>query len=284
MPASYGTDHGHTALGTFDLDYRRGGFYNWREAKWMLLLNVNLRDLILWNQQNGEPFFATTDNSDGGLVIFATIDGPEFDAHQQLRRARLRLRRHPAARRHRRLRRSDRRDRGDRPGDVRRSATSTAAPSTAATPRQPASLIGDSVNVLSSNYWRSGATGALRCNCCTTFCRDGQSALASPSAARNAQSTWINAAFLGGVDTTPAGSGAATTTAASRTIRASTRTGAARRSPTGARSSPSASPTHVERRLVRHRRHRQRLQHLQPAESQLELRRGASTTPPTCRR
>ena len=42
----------------------------------MLLLNINVRDLILWNQQNGEPFFATNDSSEGGMVIFATIDGP----------------------------------------------------------------------------------------------------------------------------------------------------------------------------------------------------------------
>ena len=46
----------------------------------MLLLNINVRDLILWNQQNGEPFFATTDSSEGGIVIFATIAGPDSNA------------------------------------------------------------------------------------------------------------------------------------------------------------------------------------------------------------
>ena len=34
-----------TASTAFDTDYRRGGFYNWRERKWMLLLNINVSDL-----------------------------------------------------------------------------------------------------------------------------------------------------------------------------------------------------------------------------------------------
>ena len=42
----------------------------------MLLLNVNVRDLILWNTANGQPFFHTTDSTDGGLVIFPSVQGP----------------------------------------------------------------------------------------------------------------------------------------------------------------------------------------------------------------
>src|SRR5262249_29936084 len=63
-----------------DLVYRRGGFWNWRERKWMLLLNINVRDLILWNSQNGSPFFSGADPSEGGIVIFATVDGPNSNA------------------------------------------------------------------------------------------------------------------------------------------------------------------------------------------------------------
>ena len=189
----------------FDLDYRRGGFYNWREKKWMLLLNLNVSDLIAWNQDNGEPFFATTDNTEGGLVIFATVDGPDS---------------------------ATRNNYGVRlfgsadiplPGGIGVSPDPTGVTvvsdqaiyvlgnynrGTAAggLPRQPASVIGDSVNVLSQAYWRSANPVICGGNCCTTqFCRDGQSVLPLSNAARDAQTTWINAALLGGVDTTPSG-------------------------------------------------------------------------------
>ena len=56
-----------------DMDYRRGGFYNSREGRWMYLLNVNMRALIDWNQANGAPFFTPADATDGGLVIFLSV-------------------------------------------------------------------------------------------------------------------------------------------------------------------------------------------------------------------
>jgi len=64
-----------------DNDYRRGGFYNWREAAWMLLLNVNIRALIDWNEANGAPLFpleltpATTTH--GGLVFFLSVQAAD---------------------------------------------------------------------------------------------------------------------------------------------------------------------------------------------------------------
>jgi hypothetical protein len=64
-------------------------------------------------------------------------------------------------------------------------------------PRQPAALIGDSINVLSNNYWSATCVGNL--------CRDGQSVANLGNASRLATDTRINAAFLGGVDTTPVG-------------------------------------------------------------------------------
>jgi hypothetical protein len=196
---------------SFDLDYRRGGFYNWREQKWMLLLNINVRDLIVWNAQNGEPFFATADSSEGGLVIFATIDGPDSALRNDYG-----VRVFGSA---------------DLPilslvgqpdgigvatdptgvtvasdqamdviGDFNRG---TAA---GGLPRQPASLIGDSINILSAAYWRSANPALCAGNCCSTqFCRDGQSVLGLDDAARGAQTTWVNAGLLGGVDTTPSG-------------------------------------------------------------------------------
>jgi hypothetical protein len=200
----YGTLMGN-ALGAFDLDYRRGGFYNWRERQWMLLLNINVRDLILWNSQNGEPFFATNDNSEGGIVVFATVDGPNSNTINNYGIRIFGSNDIPLA------------------GGIGVSADPTGVTIASdqavyvlgdfnrglvngGTPRQPASLIGDSINVLSQRYWSAACVGAL--------CRDGQSVsvLSDANAAgqpRDAQSTWVNGAFLGGVDTTPPNGGSA---------------------------------------------------------------------------
>ena len=194
------------AIGSFDLDYRRGGFYNHREDRWMLLLNLNLTDLIAWNATNGEPFFATTDDSDGGLVIFVTIDGP---ASAGINNYGVRI-----------FGSAD----IPLPGGIGVVADPTGVTvvsdqamyvighynrGTAAggLPRQPAALIGDSVNVMSQRLWR-GASAATGCggDCCTgNLCRDGQSVDTLGSSRRSADSTWINSAFLGGVDTTVVG-------------------------------------------------------------------------------
>lgn len=58
-----------------DTDYRRGGYYNHREGKWMYLLNVNVRALIEWNAQNGDPLFPHDDDTDWGLVFFLSVQG-----------------------------------------------------------------------------------------------------------------------------------------------------------------------------------------------------------------
>jgi hypothetical protein len=63
-----------------DTDYRRGGFYNQRERKWMYLLNVNVRALIEWNARNGDPLFPHGDRTDWGLVFFLSVQGPNSNA------------------------------------------------------------------------------------------------------------------------------------------------------------------------------------------------------------
>jgi hypothetical protein len=65
-----------------DMDYRRGGFWNHREQQWMYLLNVNLRALIEWNARNTDPLFPHADTTDGGLVFFFSVDGPNSNAAQ----------------------------------------------------------------------------------------------------------------------------------------------------------------------------------------------------------
>jgi hypothetical protein len=192
-----------TAPAVFDGDPRRGGFYNHREDKWMLLLNINVRDLILWNQQNGEPFFSHTDNSEGGIVIFATIAGPESNSPHNRYGVRIF-------------------GSNDIPlsggigvssdptgitvasdqamyvvGDYNRGTVN------GGTARQPASIVGDSVNILSERFWRSGIGAICGTNCCTTrWCRDGQTGAGLDDASRDAMNTYINAAFLGGEDVT----------------------------------------------------------------------------------
>jgi hypothetical protein len=60
-----------------DHDYRRGGFYAHREGKWLTMLNVNMRALIDWNEANAGVFFDPTDRTNGGIVIFLSVQGPE---------------------------------------------------------------------------------------------------------------------------------------------------------------------------------------------------------------
>jgi hypothetical protein len=63
-----------------DYDYRRGGFYNHREGKWLYMLNVNIRALIDWNELNSDVLFSHTDSSNGGLVFFLSVQGADSDA------------------------------------------------------------------------------------------------------------------------------------------------------------------------------------------------------------
>ena len=61
-----------------DNDYRRGGFYNWREHKWMMMLNVNIRTLIDWNEAHSNALFDAADVSDGGLVFFLSVKASDI--------------------------------------------------------------------------------------------------------------------------------------------------------------------------------------------------------------
>jgi hypothetical protein len=199
----YGTDMRASAPATptvqpFDDDPRRGGFYNWREGKWMLLLNLNIGDLLAWNTANSGPLFNPQDTTDGGLVIFVSIDGPNSTVKPNNYGIRVFGGKDlpitsPNA--------------GDPTGltlvsdqalyvlgDYNRGAAGDL-------PWQPAALIGDSINVLSSNYFHQTLCGTN--NVCTR--NDKQSNISLDQADRNGTSMTINSAFLGGVDTTVPG-------------------------------------------------------------------------------
>lgn len=200
-----------------DNDIRRGAYYNWRERQWMLLLNVNIRDLIAWNAANGQPFFNTNDSTDGGLVVFLSVQGPNSLVQNNYGVRIFGSANIPI------------------PGGIGVSANPTGitvvsdqaiysvgdynrGPVNAGDlARQPAALIADTVNVMSNNYWQGNGSTPTQLGTCTNGCscdigggtlrarNDCQSVLTLGDASRAGASTRINAAFLGGVDETTRG-------------------------------------------------------------------------------
>jgi len=192
---SLGTD-----ITNFDDDYRRGGFYNQREDKWMLLLNVNLHDLLAWNmiRPAGSRFFEPGDNTDGGLVIYLTVQGNSSNGINNygvrvFGSANLPFPALPSG--------------GDPTGLTVVSDQALYVQGNYNTVSwQPAAMFGDSINVLSNNYFCPNTTVTNPVNCATNgTTNDGQSDLPLNNSARNASSTGVNAAFLAGVDASTAG-------------------------------------------------------------------------------
>jgi hypothetical protein len=194
--ANNGRVYSSTTGMTTDSDYRRGGFYNWREGKWMYLLNVNVQDLLAWNLQqwalsdHGKALVNPYDTSDGGIVLFLSVEGPDSLAAGDPSVA----------------------GSGNNYG-VRIFGSGTLPfPNMGADPtgltivtdqavyvigdyntaaKQPAAILADSVNVL-SNAWFATPTGANK--------NDAQSN--QGLAARVGANTTIYTAFIGGVDDT----------------------------------------------------------------------------------
>lgn len=190
-----------------DLDYRRGGFYNWRERKWMYLLNVNLADLLQWNryQPPDKQLFDNADTTDGGLVLYLTVVGPDSGASANNYGVRVFGSRNlwfptdPAP--------------GRDPtgitivsdqaiyvqGDFNQGNNAASpyghpdAPSNNL-PKQPAAFLGDSINILSNAYFDRFS--------CKNDCQSNKN---QSDATRKATPTWINAGFLAGVDDTRPG-------------------------------------------------------------------------------
>ncbi len=173
---------------------RRGGFYNVREAAWVRMLNVNVHDLIAWNrlQPMGNQLFDPDDATDAGVVLFLTVVAPGQNglpidqSHDPPRRAHLRL---VEPRLPRRDGRSDGPDCRLRPGHLPGGQLQRRH---GANPKMPAALIGDSINVLSTNWTGPGA--------CQNDCQSRQ-----VIGQRLAAATTIYTAFLGGTDTTAGG-------------------------------------------------------------------------------
>jgi len=180
-------------VGAFDGDYRRGGFYNWRERKWMRLLNVNVHDLLRWAIDHpGSGLLDAGDVTDGGLVVFLSVEGPASGAvnNYGVRLFGSRQLPFPAGD-------------GDPTGItvVSDQAVYVTGDYNAAAPKQPAAVVGDSLNVLSNAYFSTDAGYT----CGATFANDCQSNRSLTDGARRGSSTAVQAAFLAGVDRTALG-------------------------------------------------------------------------------
>jgi hypothetical protein len=175
-------------LGDGTVTARRGGFYNNREHAWVRMLNVNVHDLLEWNraQAPANQLFDPDDATNGGIVLFLSVVGPGSTGAIPTPRYGVRVLGSPNL---------------NFPGPVADPTGLTVVSDqalyvegdynvgAAGFPKQPASLIGDTLNVLSAG-WSGDATTR----------NDHQSR--KPLAQRPAVSTTIYAAFISGVDTT----------------------------------------------------------------------------------
>ena len=194
-------------------DFRYGGFYNWRERKPVLLLNIDWIKLEEWNlrQPAGARLFDPNDTSEGGLVVYATVRGPRSGDVNNYG-----VRLYNAQRL-----RFGREDRGAT--FVSDQAVYIMGNFNCAAPRvigdaqpaqcgaygkKPAAVVGDTVNVLSC-AWAGGACRSSLSNGVDESGpayrpRDERStnARSRGSDSRPAEETFVNAAFLGGNDIT----------------------------------------------------------------------------------
>jgi hypothetical protein len=203
-----------------DTDPRRGGFYNWRERRWTYLLNVNVHDLLQWNIDQGGPFFSPSIRPDatGGIVLYLTV----YDANYPTTNPSPNLSPDASSTSFgfgvrvfgsQTLPFPSLSSLGNDPTGITiasdralyvqgnyNAPTGVGGVYNPTTGWQPSSIVGDVVNVMSSNYFQPAAPAGT----CTNDCQSNRD-LSDPS--RNALATTINAAFLAGVDTTTGSDG-----------------------------------------------------------------------------
>ena len=191
-----------------DTDPRRGGFYNWREGQWTYMLNINVRDLLQWNIDQGNPFFDKSDTTDGGIVLYATV----YDANNPSANAAGGFGFGVRAFGSQTLPFPSLGSLGndptgitvasDRPMYVQGDYNAPPGAAGVYTPAnlwQPASMVADAMNVMSNDYFSWNAVAGT----CVNDCQSNRSL---GDASRDVtQATTINAAFLAGVDTTTSG-------------------------------------------------------------------------------
>jgi hypothetical protein len=197
----------HTTTGT--LTARKGGFYNNREQRWVYMLNVNMRDLLWWNRNSAfaGQMFDPDDNSDFGVVVFLSVQGPGSTGAIPSPRYGVRVFGSPNL---------------DFPAMVDPTGLSVVSDQgvyvegdynvgDGGRPWMPASLMGDTINVLSNNWWRGYPLDPPNYPNCKGDCQSRRP-LANRTAghatlgwAGFANRTDVLAAFIGGVDVTAVG-------------------------------------------------------------------------------
>ncbi len=194
--------------------YRRGGFYNQREGQWVTMLSVNVRDLLVWNaaQISANQLFPPNDMTNGGPVIFLSVAGPNSTTAPASMTRRYGVR----------VFGTQNFGRGIRtfPAQTTPPGVTMASDqgfyvegdynvADAANSQLPAAILADTINVL-SNHWSMKTWASPGAGCLPSCWNDCQSIQAlGGSGCRPASNTTINAAFLGGVDTTPLNGGSA---------------------------------------------------------------------------
>jgi hypothetical protein len=153
------------------------------------MLNVNVHDLLAWNmaQTTANRLFDPADATDGGLVFFLSVAGPNSSGFANPRYG-VRVFGSPHL---------DFPVLADPTGltvvsDQAMYVEGSYNAGDASNPKQPAALIGDTMNILSNNWSSSVA--------CRNDCQSRQTLLSRP-----ATSTVINSAFISGVDVTSTG-------------------------------------------------------------------------------
>ncbi len=184
---------------------RRGGFYNNREHAWVYMLNVNAHDLLVWNraQTPANQLFDPNTTTNGGVVWYLTVVGPGSTGAIPSPRYGVRI--------------FGSKDL-DFPGPVADPTGITIASDQAFylegdynvgnggnRPWQPAAIMADTLNVLSSNWSGNPADNATwssnsGLNTCRNDCQSFQTLAARPGVSTN-----VYAAFLAGVDWTTSG-------------------------------------------------------------------------------
>ncbi|HET8999078.1 MAG TPA: hypothetical protein VFP86_05480 [bacterium] len=194
-------------------DYRFGGFYNWRERKPVQILNIDWIALDEYNRNHSNVFFDPNTTTNGGVVAFLSVKGPNSSGgnHYGVRIL-------DAAR----LPREDTNTGVTFASDVAAyvagnfncpamdTSGGDSVPAACGSAKRPSSVIADSINVLScawidaaacanyttgSDQWAGIAQPGV-------FRPVDERSTAGPANGMQAQQTAVNAAFLAGNDTT----------------------------------------------------------------------------------
>jgi hypothetical protein len=198
-------------LANYCYDYRFGGFYNWREHKPILMLNIDWIALSEWNASQGSPLFDQNIATNGGLVVFLSVKGPNSSGANNYG-----VRIFDAAR----LPRNSSNTGATFATDVaayvmgnfncptKDTSGGDALPAACGGDKRPASVIADSINVLSCAWIQPQACGSYSTGGLDQWTVgvyrpiDERSTTGDGSSNNLAAETVINSAFLAGNDNT----------------------------------------------------------------------------------